>query len=84
MDREADTRMSARTKSERKLLAPRVTGSPIYYRTTRGGCWRLEEFDLLYLLDMYAEGEPIKVICETLNITPYRLYRNLEPYLQRR
>jgi hypothetical protein len=76
--------MATKAKSERKLLAPRVTGSPIYYRTSRGGCWRLEEFDLLYLLDMYAEGEPIKVICETLNITPYKLYRNLEPYLQRR
>jgi Helix-turn-helix domain of resolvase len=76
--------MATRVASKRKLLAPRVTGSPIYYRTSRGGCWRLDEFDLLYLLDMYAEGEPIKVICKELGITPYRLYRNLEPYLQRR
>jgi hypothetical protein len=76
--------MATKTASKRKLLAPRVTGSPIYYRTSRGGCWRLNEFDLLYLLDMYADGEPIKVICKELNITPYKLYRNLEPYLERR
>jgi hypothetical protein len=76
--------MATKTASKRKLLAPRVTGSPIYYRTSRGGCWRLPEYDLLYLLDMYAEGEPIKVICKELGITPYKLYRNLEPYLERR
>ena len=76
--------MTTRAQSKRKLLAPRVTGSPIYYRTSRGGSWRMNEFDILYMLDMYAEGEPIKVICQELNITPYKLYRNLEPYLERR
>lgn len=76
--------MPTRTSSKRKLLRPGVTGSPIYYRNSRGGNWRLHEFDLLYALDMYADGEPIKVICEELNISQYRLYKNIAPYLERR
>jgi hypothetical protein len=70
--------------SERKLMRPAVTGSPIYYRSSRGGSWRFHEYDLLYALDMYSEGEPILVICETLGCSRYQLYKNISPYLERR
>jgi hypothetical protein len=65
-------------------MKPQVTGSPIHYRTSRGGSWMMPEYDLLYALDMYAEGEPIAIICEVLNVSTYKLYKNISPYLERR
>lgn len=70
--------------SDRKLLVPRVTGSPIHYRSSRGGSWRMPEYDLLYALDMYAEGEPIEDICMILRVSKYKLYKNIGPYLEPR
>jgi hypothetical protein len=74
----------AGARSGRKLLKPRVTGQPIYYRTRRGGSWQLSEFDLLYALDQYFDGELIRDICEHFGISSYVLYKNIGPYLERR
>jgi len=65
-------------------MKPQITGSPIYYRSSRGGSWMMHEYDLLFALDMYSEGEPIAVICEVLRVSKYKLYKNISPYLERR
>jgi len=73
-----------RDVNARRLMKPTVTGSPIYYRSSRGGSWRLSDDDLLFCLDQYADGEPIADICAYFNISTYALYRNIGPYLERR
>lgn len=70
--------------NNRKLLKPSVTGSPVYYRNSRGGSWRMKDDDVLFALDQYADGEPIVDICEYFNISRYVLYLNIGPYLERR
>jgi hypothetical protein len=69
---------------DRKLLRPSVTGTPIYYRNSRGGAWRMQDVDLLFALDMYAEGEKIQDIIDYFGISSYTLYKNIGPYLERR
>lgn len=70
--------------AKRRLMKPAVTGSPIYYRSARGGSWQLDDLDLLFALDLYDIGKPIAEICEYFGISRDQLYRNISPYLQRR
>ena len=70
--------------SDRRLMKPAVTGSPIYYRSTRGGSWKLDDKQLLFALDLYDAGWRVDEICEYFGISKYGLYRNISPYLERK
>ena len=70
--------------SDRRLMKPAVTGSPVHYRSSRGGSWQLPDKKLLFALDLYEAGWRVDDICEYFGISKYGLYRNIGPYLERR